>query len=515
MPSWREIRRLTPQQNRFLDALTCQPPYDKLFAPSKTEDGRDGPRTPCVLFGGSGFSGKTHGLLSAMVEIAGLLAEAGVPSPTGAIICKNYPELMDRIVRAIEKDPDLMMMGRVRNTKKEGYFFEFYNQAMGRVYLRNVGQDADRRRGIEYDFILIDELTQLSRSDYDAIKYMLRSSKPGIPFLPFGAASNPDGPGHGWVKRWWINRDFVADDELVKAGALRPDDFTFVPGRPTDNPAFNSAVKASLMGFEDPMLVKSRWEGSWDLAAGTRFSQFSREVHEFDDDEFQEFYGRTMGQAFRDRDMFTVFGSLDYGTDLTGASAFYLHAVDPKRRVWTFKEAYLQGMFLEAQADVLGPMCAEWGCERVYCDPSLWQRDSDGISRFNKFRERGVPMILANNARIEGWATLDGFLHHLPEAFGQPRKPPAWRIHSSCRHLIRALGEAPRDSTHPEDVDTRWSMDHSLDSARYFLHTHFKGPKGAPEPYTGESNASPYYNQRAKALRRGGGKGKVSRLCKR
>jgi hypothetical protein len=417
-------------------------------------------------------------LRTGAVEINARLRDLGFPGRWGVLICKTYTELADRVVRDIQKELcGAADLGRIRNTKTGGWFFEFHDPSLGGFYLRNVGDNPDEKRGIQYDWMGFDELTQIQKREYDALKYTLRSGD-ALPFKTFFAASNPDGIGHGWCKRYWIERDFTDEEHLVKQGLLYPDDFVFIPARATDNPAFDTSIQATLMGFEDPMMIKARWEGSWDLTGGLRFSQFNRGVHTFEWGEFEQYYGRGYSRSsiLNDIDLMYVYGSLDYGTDVNSASAFYLHAVDTRGRVWTFLELYMQGAYLDVQAELIKEACAPYRIQGIYCDPKLNDRESDGISRFYKFRERGVHLTPGINSRVEGWSTLDALLNYRRLDDGELIKPPQWRIHHSCRHLTRFLTSAPRDDLRPEDVSHKYRDDHAGDSARYMMHSYFKRP---------------------------------------
>src|ERR1043166_2665885 len=79
----------------------------------------------------------------------------------------------------------------------------FYNGSrMFLGHFRNEG-DIDQYLGIEYDLIVIEELTTLSLLKYRALRDSNRTSKPG--FRPrIYATFNPGGIGHAWVKALFI-----------------------------------------------------------------------------------------------------------------------------------------------------------------------------------------------------------------------------------------------------------------------------------------------------------------------
>lgn len=472
--SWREERSSTVPQRLFLDALTAQGRFSYLRAIHAPD-----PATPFVLYGGAGFGGKSYGLRTATLELNGQLAAEGCPGQWGCLMTSTYEELKDRHLQKLRFE--MGHIGTLKRTGIEGWRFKFHDSALGGFYLRNA-DDPDKYRGAEWSWLLFDELTQMQRLDWDLIMYPLRSGV-RLPFKAFGAASNPDGVGHGWVKGLWVDRDFSDEEDVV-----RPEDYVFIPAKATDNPAFDSTIEAKLRGNKDPLLVRARWEGSWDLNMGGRWPQFSRSVHCFDWPEFEREYGRDdldFAALLRDEDLFELYGSFDYGTSEDSAASFHLHAVDWKRRVWTIAELYMQGVFLDEQAirikaeeaapgSFLGRKLGRVPLRR-YADPALRGRDDVGISRWRKFMERGVHLTLGNNDRIEGWATFDAFLWYERAPGGELLTPPQWRIHRSCKHLIRQLGSAPRNDANLEDISPKFRDDHALDDCRYFLHSHFRG----------------------------------------
>lgn len=405
------------------------------------------------------------------MELNGQLADEGFAGRWGCLMTGTYKQLGDRHLSMLRRE--MGEYGVIRDTRVRGLHFEFFDKQLGGFYLRNA-DDPEKYRGGQFDWILYDELTEIRRIDYDDIDYALRSGDP-LPFKSFGWASNPDGLGHAWVKKLWIESDFANE-----AKELDPADFVFIQARATDNPAFDSTIQAKLMGHSDPLKVKARWEGSWDLNFGARFSQFSQ-VHRFNWDQFCQEYGGDYGpmELLGDESLFTLFGSFDYGISEESASCLLVHAVDWKRRVWTIDELYMPGMFLDEQADRIRTFLALQAqpLNAIYCDPALRGRDDQGISRWAKFRNRGVPMSLGKNNRIEGWATLDEMLHYRRDgSTGLIEVPPRWRIHEKCKHLIRQMQSAPRSPKDSSDIDDAFDDDHALDSARYGLHTRFASP---------------------------------------
>lgn len=370
------------------------------------------------------------------------------------------------------------LFGDIRLTRTGYYEFAFHNKALGIVEFRH-GQNLPRRRGAEYDFGWIDELTQFSREDYDAIKYMIRSSR-NPPFLGVGCATNPDGIGNSWVKKWWVDRNF---DDLTDEDLIDPDDFVFVPFTIHDNPANNESAIKMLKG-QSELLRRSRYYGEWDLLSGTRFGIYNEGVHVFEWDMFQQFYNpdETAIEILNTKGLFNFYGSFDYGTAADSASAFHIHAVDVNRRVWTLSELYMSDTLLRDQAEQILDHIGPLKLRAIYCDPALRGMGDDvaGLSRLQLFYQNGINMIPSLNDRVEGWGQMEDYLYWKGKPHEEGYIPPKWRVHRNCTNLRKFLRNAPRDPHNQEDVAKNFKEDHAGDGPRYFFMGYFGSPAKNP-----------------------------------
>lgn len=423
-------------------------------------------------------------LRTAIPEVHVAYARAGIQFPVTALFSSTYITLSDRQIKKFGSENPfngeaiipLADLGQVRENKLYGLHFAFADPRLGVCLLRNA-DDPDKYRGSEFMTSFIEELTELSRDQYEGIRYATRGG--GLPFSTMLSVSNPDGRGAGWVKKLFVDRDFADEPE-----GLHEKDFIFIQSYVHDNPAATQDDIDRLRSNPNEMLVKSRYLGEWDVLTGLRFSQFSRKVHLF---EWQDFFG-DLGipavpnpiRLLQDKSEnlgLRLYGSFDYGTAATSASVLYLHAVDWKKKCWTFSELTMSGYYLDEQAKIVKDYIAPFGrnLERIYCDPALQGRDDNGLTRIDRFRELGVRMIPASNDRIEGWASLDAVLFYDRDEAGRKQGPPSLRVHPTCKGFIRDILNAPRDEKKPEDVDPEGGVHHWLDAMRYFVHTHY-GP---------------------------------------
>jgi len=140
-----------------------------------------------------------------------------------------------------------------------------------RIEFGFIERDADRfrYRGRAFQYVGWEELT-LWPTDVPYVYLMsrVRSTDSSIP-LYVRATTNPDGPGHKWVKkRWRISsdgREICFEVELVDPDTLEVLVRTrrFLPARLSDNPYLGADYKANLLLLDDDSLnalLRGRWD---------------------------------------------------------------------------------------------------------------------------------------------------------------------------------------------------------------------------------------------------------------
>ena len=505
-PNWRKVQTLSPKQEEYINAMTCQGIYSKEYIEKWNQVHPENPRQftfePRVLMGGAGYGGKGHTIRACMVELHATYLHLGVTFPVTGIAADTYPNLADWQIRELTRK--YQDWGEVKENHAFGMHFKFHDRAWGVCLLRNL--DKPDKRGGNVLAWQVDESTLIP---WDILEDMMYSCRGGdTPLHPIGFASNPDGPHSYKFKKLFVDHDFTDEPDGLKVQAKQ---FFFLPILVDDNPSATEADKLRLTNFSDPMMVKARRWGEWDILHGLRFPLFSKRYHTFTWKEFCDGYGMPMfsdaSQFLTQENGFRLFGSLDYGTALESATAFYLHAVDWKKRVWTFEELVIPGRTLKQQAPEICELLKRYRVSRIYCDPSLAGKDDDGMARIDKFRNEfrailgkgTVPIMEGSRDRIERWATIDDLLHYV-RMEEEPRslvQPPALRIliggggFKGCPLLINDIASAPRHvtttGTKIEDVDPQGGIHHYLDSVSYFYHSFFKGGvkrEAEFEPYT-------------------------------
>lgn len=472
--SWRDERTLSKQQRMALDFITQQGYFSH-------PDRRT--RQPFCLYGGAGFGGKSYLLRSAMVELALRLVGSGVKEPWGALFCDTYPNLTDRHLGKLSEE--MGHLGKVQATKLRGLHFAFHDKALGGCYLRNVQSEAGGGRGrpgSEFDYLLVDELTEFTRSQWDSIMYTGRSSKK-LPYFAFLGASNPDGIGHMWVKELFHPGYVNRRDQLFTVGRVAFErDMLFVPALKSDNPAYKEMadiIDARFALITDPDVQRARNEGSWDLYASGRFGTvWNRKVHVFKWDWFLDYHGipeMDLSEFLRRAPElgFSLQTALDYATSVDAVSAYGIEAISSKGQIFTLKEMGMSGLQLEDQAERIHQFEAGLEIETRLADPAIAGRAAerdDNKTRQERFMDCGINFELAINDRVEGWASIGSLMHYRKAEDGTAATLPRWMIHEDCIETIRELPSLPRSRTNPEDVDPMNGIWHWSDRLRYSLH---------------------------------------------
>ena len=426
------------------------------------------------------------------------LRDRGFPNKWGILYCQTYDDLTDRHIMKFKEE--FQGIGEVRETRDYGLHVRFHGEGLGGIYLRNL-VSTRTKRGAERAYALFDELTEISYQQFYHALYTIRPSGEALPYVAVGAATNPDGLGHLWVKSLFVPEFRDMGHIFFKHYSVK--DVFYVQALKNDNPAYadNKEIIDSRLGMtEDEDIRRARDEGSWDLYASGRFSMFkandyrrygmdpSVNVHGF---YWEELYSRfgipeeiTPAELINNAEAFgfEIIGSLDYGTSPTSVSAYLEYLVDPNNNPWYFRQVGMVGMQLPDQAQKILAVQGNAVVKTRYADPSIGGRAAEGqhrLTRQEDFRQRGVRFELAINDRVEGWSTCASMLHY-EQRDGQVVRAPRCRFlfpdgnGYGVPALIEQIPNMPRDPMNAEDVAKMGGIWHWGDSWRYGLHTRFR-----------------------------------------
>lgn len=207
-----------------------------------------------ILFGGSRGGGKTD------TGMAWPLFWIHEPRFRCLVIRRNADDLRDWVDRA-----RTMYAGTGAQFVGNPIEIKFPSGAVIRTGHLKDENAYSKYQGHEYQKIVIEELTHIPReSDYESLLGSNRSTIPEITPQIF-ATTNPDGPGHDWVKRRWNIPDnpekgIFVQDEVTKLSRV------FIPSRLTDNPKLSEIDKTyelRLKSIQDEDLRNAWLNGSW------------------------------------------------------------------------------------------------------------------------------------------------------------------------------------------------------------------------------------------------------------
>ena len=209
-----------------------------------------------ALFGGAAGGGKSSALLMAALQYV------DVPNYSAILFRRTFADLslpgalMDRFRTWIANYDDV-------HWNNNSFIATFPSGArISFGYLNNAG-DYLRYKGSEFQFIGMDEVTEIRESDYRYLFSRLRRPVSGplseVP-LRMRAASNP-APN-------WVRQRFIVEGKQEKR--------IFVPSRLTDNPGIDAASYRRSLQALDPLERRRLEEGDWwATTLGTMFDRTS------------------------------------------------------------------------------------------------------------------------------------------------------------------------------------------------------------------------------------------------
>ncbi|MDD7676825.1 MAG: terminase family protein [Eubacteriales bacterium] len=429
--------RPTPRQQQFFDA-----------------------RTRYTAYGGARGGGKSWALRRKLVAMC-----LRYPQLRALLVRRSYPELMGNHVQPLLREYGGLISfdsAEKRLTVRGG----------GSIQLGYCAADRDalRYQGQEYDIIAIDEATQLSEYQFSIFKACLRGTSE-CPRRMYRTC-NPGGPGHAWVKRLFIDREF-RDGE-------RPGDYGFIPALVYDNPVLLAADPDYVSSLESlPPRLRDAWlYGRWDVFEGQFFSEFDARLHVYGSpgdgagsiNGVDSVYGVDSIYGVVIPNNLRRFAAMDYGFDML---ALLVCGVDPDGGLWVMRELCRPDLTLSRAALAVAPLCE--GCEYIVASPDLWNRRQDsGLSGYEIMTSAGAdcglpPMRPADDRRIPGWRAvreyLAGRLH----------------IHVSCEVLINSMTGLLCDPHRPEDAASEpHALTHAPEALRYAVMSR-AAPPAEPE----------------------------------
>lgn len=222
-------------------------------------------RKKYVAFGGARGGGKSWA-----VRCKAKLLALRYPGIRLLLVRRSLPELEANHLTFLRRE-----LAEVAEYRAGDKRFVFGNGSILQFGYCGSDRDLDRYQGAEYDVIFLDEATQLKELWMRQIAACLR----GVNDFPkrIYYTCNPGGPGHGYIKRLFIDRRYEPGED--------PEDYAFISARVTDNTALLARQPDYLKTLEalPPKLRRAWLEGRWDIMEGHVFQEFTDDPAHYED----------------------------------------------------------------------------------------------------------------------------------------------------------------------------------------------------------------------------------------
>ena len=408
-----------------------------------------------ICYGGAKGGGKSHVM---RLKAVGMCLR--YPGIRILMIRCHYPELEENLVRPILKWVPQEMYAY----NGTSHLMTFDNGSIIKFGHYDGDSAENEYQGVEYDCIFIDEATQITERSFQYLQGCIRGTN-NFP-KRFYLSCNPGGVGHRWVKRLFIDRKYITDDKDPEKNE-NPDDYTFIPATVDDNPwLINSSpmYKKQLAQMPEDQVMAFRY-GDWNALSGSYFKNFSLATHTLPPFAIPAHWPR--------------YRSFDYGFDMFACCWW---AVDEDGRSWCYRYFEQKGLVIkDAAKAIVDHTPPGENVQITYAPPDMWAKSKDtGREIAEVFRENGVPIVKANNNRIQGHMILkdmmtpcelkDPFVKELYSE-GAPDKLPMLMFFrdESVAHCTDDICDIQSDDANPNDCAKQpHSITHSVDACRYY-----------------------------------------------
>lgn len=410
-----------------------------------------------VLYGGAMGGGKSYLLRWwCVLQCLYYFTRYGVRNVRVGLFSEDYPTLVDRQISKIKFEFPAWL-GKISESRTEGFNFKLSESLGGGVIAFRNLDDPSKYNSAEFASIAVEELTKNKEAVFHELRKRMRW--PGIPDADtrFLGATNPGGPGHAWVKQFWL------DSDLPKEMAPIAGEFAYVKSRAQDNPHLSPGYYESLLTLPAEM-AKAYADGDWDLFAGQYFKEWRKEVHTCEPFEIPWFW--------------KIERCGDWGE--ANPCAHLWIATNPEGDKYVIGEAYGAGLSIEKQADAIHAFEAGKRISPVgILDAACWDttgRAQSIADQFAEYKVRWLQSAKGPGSRVAGWRVMRKMLAFERDESGKVTKQPKLKAFTTCKNFIRTIPSLEHDKNNPEDLNSD-GEDHAVDAVRYHLMT----PVHAPE----------------------------------
>ena len=437
-----------------------------------------------LLIAGSRGTGKSELLLIDFANDVG----RGHPRWRGLILRPSFRQLQDLILKSQELFRRAFPGARFVSSPYPVWTFpggerlEFHQMRSLDDYWKIHGHNAD--------WLGVDELTVYPTPEvYLRCMTIIRGDEnDGVP-RRVRAATNPGGPGHGWVKdRFGLPLPRFRQVLGPKIQPPGEHSRRVVCGYLSENPYLGDDYIATLRSSCSSAAQLKAWlDGDWNISEGSMFGDlWATQHHVVPDVPFHmipqgwrlsrsfdwgaaspfsvgwwatsngepiEIDGRTIGAVPGDRIRIAEWYGAARGERNKGLNLL--------------NSEIAQG--IRSRENAMG---LEGRVRPGTADSAIFAKaNGTGISIGEDMARHGVEWVPSEkgpNSRVQGWQQFRAYLKGaLPDENGM-REAKGLFVCERCRDFIRLIPEAPRSEKNPDDLDTDWE-DHIADEARYEL----------------------------------------------
>ena len=389
-----------------------------------------------------------------------------------------------------------MLRGYAKYNQQERKFI-FPNGSTISFEFFDSDRDEFKYQGVEYDVIFIDEATQFQEN---WLKIITTANR-GVNEFPKRVyyTCNPGGPGHSYIKRLFVDRDFRGDEN--------PEDYVFIQSLVTDNKALMEASPEYISFLKNlPPKLKRGWlYGDWNIFTGMFFEDFRNDPDHWEDRRWTHVIS-----PFKPKSHWPVYRSFDWGYAKPFSCGWW--TVDDDGTIYRIDEMY--GVEYSG-GEPVPDHGVKWPPDRVFmeiakherehpylkgkqiqgiADPAIWDAES-GVSFAETAGKYGIFFVPGDNARIPGWMQI-----HYRLMFDEAGYPQMY-VFNTCRNFIRTIVTLEYDPHKAEDLLTT-GEDHALDETRYFCQSRPVTPHLPEEDNTPAWGSDPLDQYVRRAMRR-------------
>lgn len=448
-----------------------------------------------IGYGGARGGAKSH----AIREIALLL---GLDPAFGlkSLIFRRYSKelLKNHILPLYEKHARLME----NYNKSEKILYSPNGEPLIQFGYADSESDIYSFQGFEFDLIFIDEATHCTPHQMQFMKTSNRTMKAG--FTPkMILTMNPGGVSHAWLKRLFIDRNFLPNEDpgqyfflqsylwdnvfwsiksLEKHGISIHDYYhVWSEGERKEYCLKNSTYAANLKSLPAELRTAYLY-GDWEVFGGMFFRNFDRK--------------RQVIEPFEVPESWALVGSLDPG--FSSPCSFGVTARDHDGRFYRLFTYYEKQRTPVQHAEAISELLTEDPLLKKITGGRVPRMIVSGRDAFAKkerysifanettfadvFAAKGIFLSPAYTSRKTGWWAWKSL-------FPSEEKDPAYFIFNGCNSpLIDEMMSATFDSKEPEDIAGKGNdpavSDHALDEQRYGIMALLRpeGTKGIETP---------------------------------